>query len=155
MLVSSVAASKDVTSISIIGVKDEPGVASKIFLLLAKEGVNIDLILQSIGRHKTKDISFVIHNSLVEHALMVLKKEEVAGIYNHLVMDERAAKVSIGGAGMMSNPGVASLMFEALYNYGINIKMIFTSEIKLTVLIDEDDMSRAVKAIKDKFVDIN
>ena len=130
---------------------DEPGVAFKIFSLLAKENVNIDIILQSIGRHNTKDISFTVGKQDAERARQALEERKGALGFDHVDVKEAIAKVSIVGAGMVHNPGVAAKMFEALYNAGINISMISTSEIKVSVLVDLSEADRAVQVIHDRF----
>ena len=151
MLITGVASDKNTARISVIGVEDKPGTAFKIFHRLAKNGINIDIILQSVGREGTKDISFTVSQDDLKDALRVLEEnKEVLG-FQEITCNENVAKVAIVGAGMMSNPGVASQMFEALFNYGININMISTSEIRITVLIDEKDVDRAVRAIHEKF----
>ena len=151
MLVTGVAADKNTARISVIGVSDKPGVAFKIFNKLAKSHINIDIILQSVGREGTKDISFTVSQDDLKEAIQVLEENKEALTIKEIKHNEDVAKVAIVGAGMMSNPGVASQMFEALYNSGININMISTSEIRITVLIDEKDVDRAVRAIHEKF----
>ncbi len=151
MLITGVASDKNTARISVIGVEDKPGVAFKIFHRLAKYGINIDIILQSVGRDGTKDISFTVAQDNLEEALKVLEENKEALTIKEIYHNEKVAKVAIVGAGMMSNPGVASQMFEALFNYGININMISTSEIRITVLIDEKDVDRATLAIHEKF----
>lgn len=151
MLVSGVAADTNVARISVIGVKNEPGIAFKLFSLLAKKNVNVDIILQSVGRGGTKDISFTVSKDelaiakkAIEDNLNMISGEKVE-------YDDKVAKVSLVGAGMSSNAGVASKMFEALYDEDINIRMISTSEIKISVLVDEHDVDAAVNAIHDAF----
>ena len=134
-----------------IGVEDKPGTAFKIFHRLAKNGINIDIILQSVGREGTKDISFTVLQDDLKDGLRVLEENKEALGFQEITYNENVAKVAIIGAGMMSNPGVASQMFEALFNYGVNINMISTSEIRITVLIDEKDVDRAVRAVHEKF----
>lgn len=151
MLITGVAADKNTARISVIGVEDRPGVAFKIFHRLAKNGINVDIILQSVGRDGTKDISFTVSQDDLKEAIEVLEENKEALTVKEVKFKEDVAKVAIVGAGMMSNPGVASQMFEALYNSGININMISTSEIRITVLIDEKDVDRAVRAIHEKF----
>lgn len=151
MLVSGVAADKNVTRISLVGLKDKPGIAFRVFDLLAKANINVDMILQSIGRTDSKDISFTVPRDSFDEAYKVLSdNKELLGdpdiSYNNSV-----AKVSIVGAGMMSNPGVAAKMFECLYNSNININMISTSEIRVTVLIDEKEVEKAMNAVHDSF----
>ena len=151
MLVTGVASDKNTARISVIGVKDKPGTAFKIFHRLAKNGINIDIILQSVGREGTKDISFTVSQDDLKDAIRVLEENKEALTIQEITYNENVAKVAIVGAGMMSNSGVASQMFEALYSYGININMISTSEIRISVLIDEKDVDRAVRAIHEKF----
>jgi aspartate kinase len=149
--VSGVAKDKNVARVAVVGVKDEPGIAYKIFSLLAKQGINVDLILQSIGRNNTKDISFTIRREDMEQAKELLEEQQEAIRFDHIDLSGGVAKVSIVGAGMIGNPGVAARMFEALYQADINIHMISTSEIKVSVLVDEGDADRAVQAVHDKF----
>lgn len=152
MLVSSVAKDCDVARIAVIGVNNEPGVAFKMFSLLAKKGVNVDIILQSIGRDATKDISFTTKLSSLDDALEVLKENMALFGAKDIVYDKSIAKISIVGAGMTNNAGVAAKMFEALYDAHINIHMISTSEIKVSVLIDKDLADVAVSTIHSKFI---
>ena len=151
MLVSGVAADKNVTRISVVGLQDKPGVAFRVFDVLAKANINVDMILQSIGRDNSKDISFTIPRDMTDDALKALEdKKDVLGM-QEIKYKTTVAKVSIVGAGMMSNPGVAAKMFECLFNSNININMISTSEIRVTVLIDEADVEKAMNAIHDSF----
>lgn len=151
LLIKGVAKDEDVARIALIGLPDTPGVAFKIFSLLASRKINVDIILQSIGRGNTKDISFTVPKSDKEAAIALLKeKSELIGT-EELDVDDNVAKVSIVGAGMQSNPGVASKMFEALFEANINIQMISTSEIKISVLIDRKDANQAMNAVHDAF----
>ena len=151
MLVSGVAVDKSAERISIIGLEDKPGTAFRVFDALAKANVNVDMILQSVGRDNTKDISFTVDGNFGEDALKVLEENKARLKYQNIEMEKNVCKVSIVGAGMMSNPGVAAKMFECLYNEHINIKMISTSEIRVTVLIDVNDAEKAANAIHDIF----
>ena len=151
MLVSGVAADKNVTRISLIGLNDKPGIAFKVFDLLAKSNINVDMILQSIGRSGTKDISFTIPRDAFDEAYKVLNENKERLGAQEISYNNSVSKVSIVGAGMMSNPGVAAKMFETLYNSNININMISTSEIRVTVLIDEKDTEKAMNSIHDAF----
>lgn len=153
MLISGVAKDTDVARISIIGVPDKPGLAFKIFSRLAAKNINVDIILQSIGRNGTKDISFTVPKSSLESAIAILDPYVDTIGANSIVYDDRVVKVSIVGAGMETHPGVAAEMFEALYEANINIRMISTSEIKISVLIDAENGDSAVAAIHDKFFD--
>lgn len=151
MLISGVAKDTNVARISVIGVPDKPGLAFKIFSKLSAKNINVDIILQSIGRNGTKDISFTIAQDSLSEAIEVLNPYIEALGANSVSYDDKVAKISIVGAGMESHPGVASDMFEALYSSNINIRMISTSEIKISVLVDVEDADRAVKAVHDKF----
>ncbi len=151
MLVSGVAADKDVARISIIGIQDEPGKAFELFSMLSKAKINVDIILQSVGRDGTKDISFTVSKDHLQDALAIINDNIARLKATTVAYDDKVAKVSIVGAGMATNAGVASLMFEALYDAGINISMISTSEIKISVLIDERDTEKAVNSIHDHF----
>ncbi len=149
MLVSGVAADSDTARIAVIGLKDEPGVAFKLFNALAQHNINIDMILQSYGREGTKDISFTVARDDADEAAKVI--DENFSEYEKVDVNKTVAKVSIVGAGMQSNAGVAAKMFEALYDENINIRMISTSEIRVTVLIDDKNTERAMQAVHDKF----
>ena len=151
MLVSGVAADKNVARIAVTGLKDVPGVAFSLFNLISKNNINVDLILQSIGRSGTKDISFTVASENVDDVLKVLSENKAGLSFHDVDVRMDVAKVSIVGAGMMSNPGVACRMFEALYDAGINIRMISTSEIKISVLIDQELTEKAMVSIHDKF----
>lgn len=151
MLVSGVAADKNVTRMSLIGLKNKPGIAFRVFDVLAKANINVDMILQSIGRGDTKDISFTIPRDSFDDALKVLRENKERLGAEEISYNNAVSKVSIVGAGMMSNPGVAAKMFECLYNSNININMISTSEIRVTVLIDEKDTDKAMNAVHDAF----
>lgn len=151
MLISGVALDRDADRIAVIGVKDEPGIAFKLFDVLAKKNINVDIILQSIGREGTKDISFTVQDGDLEDAVAELEKHKARLTFEKLEVEKRVAKLSIVGAGMMSNPGVAARMFECLYNQNVNISMIATSEIRVTVLIQEKDAERAMNAVHDAF----
>ena len=144
MLIKGVAKDTDVAVITILNVPDEPGTSFKIFGLLAQKNINVDIILQSTGRDGKKDISFTCAESEAETALRVLRE---SAKFDQVTCDETCAKVSIVGAGMQSHSGVASKMFEALSNNNINIKMISTSEIKISCIIDREDADKAVSAI--------
>ena len=150
-LVSGVAADKNAARISLIGLKDVPGIAFKLFNLLAKENINVDIILQSVGRDGTKDISFTVDKENLQSSLDVIERNKDSLTAQKVESEENVAKVSVVGAGMMTDPGVAAKMFEVLFNEDINIKMISTSEIRVTVLIDAADVDRATRAVHDAF----
>lgn len=151
MLISGVALDENAARISVMGLKDEPGIAFKLFNSLAKNNVNVDIILQSIGREKTKDISFTVNEEDVETAIQLIEENKERITFQQVTSNLDVAKVSIVGAGMTSNPGVAAKMFEALYSVGININMISTSEIRITVLVKKKDGEKAMNAIHDAF----
>ena len=150
-LVSGVAIDKSPARISLIGLKDVPGTAFNVFNVLGKKNIVVDIILQSIGRDGTKDISFTVDSKDLDEALKTLEEAKGKIGFEEITHEDNVAKVSIVGAGMMTDSGVASRMFEAIYNAGINIKMISTSEIRITVLVDEDEADRAARAVHDAF----
>ena len=152
MLISGVALDREADRISVIGIADVPGSAFKLFHTLAKNNINVDIIIQSVGRDGTKDISFTVASDDLEHALEVLDKNKERLTIKDITYNKDVAKLSVVGAGMMSNPGVASRMFEALYNSRVNINMISTSEIRITVLVAEKDIDKAMNAVHDEFV---
>ncbi len=152
MLVRGVTADKNVARISIIGVPNIPGIAYKIFGKLAAKNINVDIILQSVGRNDTKDITFTISSDKSDEALEVLNELDFLEGRKIECDNENVAKVSVVGAGMETHPGVAAKMFEALFEKDINIQMISTSEIKISVLIDKKDADEAVIAVHDAFM---
>lgn len=151
MLINGVAGDANTARVSVIGVDDKPGVAFKIFNTLAKNNINVDIILQSVGRDGSKDVSFTVAQDDLEETLKILEEYKEPLTIKEVKYKESVAKISIVGAGMMSNPGVAAKMFESLYNIGVNINMISTSEIRITVLIDEKDMEKAINAVHEGF----
>ncbi len=151
LLVTGVAADKNTARISVIGVTDQPGIAFNIFETLAKRNINVDIILQSVGRGGTKDISFTVAGDDMEQTIEILEKNKERLTIKEITCNPNVAKLSVVGAGMMSNPGVAAKMFEALYNSRVNINMISTSEIRITVLVDEKDIDLAMNAVHDGF----
>lgn len=151
MIISGVAKDTNIARISILELKDQPGIAFKVFSLLAKEKINVDIILQSVGRNGTKDITFTVAKDNAERAVEVLNENKNKIGIKEVLCDTNSAKVSIVGAGMESNPGVASKLFDALASANINIDMVSTSEIKISVLIALKDAERAVSVIHDAF----
>lgn len=150
MLIKGVAKDTNVARVMIVGLPDEPGIAFKIFSRVAKAHVNVDIILQSVGRNGTKDITFTVPEDRGDEAVAALQ-EYCDMVGAKLSCDRNVAKVSIVGAGMETHEGVASLMFEALADVNVNIQMISTSEIKVSVLMAEEDADRAVVAVHKKF----
>lgn len=151
MLISGVAGDDEIARVSLIGIKDTPGKAFDIFATLAKKGINVDIILQSIGRDKTKDISFTVAETALSDTQAVIDSHTERWGLEKVDYNENLAKVSVVGAGMTSNAGVAAKVFEAMFNSNINIHMISTSEIKISILIDKKDMHKAMNAIHDIF----
>ena len=152
MLIKGVAKDEDVAVVSILEVPDIPGMSFKVFSLLAQKNINVDIILQSPGRDGCKDVIFTCSKGEAETARAVLEANKSRFGTDNISINNDCAKVSIVGAGMQSHPGTASTMFEALYSQNINIHMISTSEIKISVIIDKADADRAVAAIHDAFI---
>lgn len=156
MLVSGVACDRNTARIAVVGLEDKPGIAFKLFNHLANHKINVDIILQSIGRDGTKDISFTVAEDEADEATVIIERHREGSLKcQHVDVEKSVAKVSIVGAGMMTNPGVAAKMFEALSDCGVNIKQISTSEIKITVLIDEKYVDTAMNAVHDAFMVTN
>ena len=151
MLISGVALDTDAVRIAVIGLRDVPGMAFRLFDILAKKNINVDVILQSIGRGGTKDISFTVNRNDMEEAVASIEANKTRLGYEELQKDDTIAKLSIVGAGLVSSPGCAARMFESLYNENVNINMISTSEVRITVLINEKDGVRAMNAVHDAF----
>jgi len=151
MIISGVAKDTNIARITVVGVPDAPGVAFKVFSVMAKAKINVDIILQSAGKDNTNDISFTVAAGDAAAAKEALDEYEDAIGFDHVAVDPDVAKVSIVGAGMMNTSGMAVKMFEALYNSDINIQMISSSEIKLSAVIAEAEADRAINAIHDKF----
>ncbi len=152
MLIKGVAKDDDVARISVVGVPDNPGIAFRLFSTLASKKIDVDIILQSIGRDGTKDISFTVSKGNSDEAVKAVESLKEILHFQSIERSEDISKVSVVGAGMQSNPGVAAKMFEALMDANINIQMISTSEIKISVLIDLKDSVRAVTVIHDAFL---
>ncbi len=149
--ISGVAKDKNVARLALVNVEDKPGIAYKVFSLLGQKDINVDIILQSIGRGETQDISFTVKRSDADLAKELLEEHRASLGFDRIDVNKEVVKVSIVGAGMLENAGVAAKMFGALYDADINIHMISTSEIKVSVLLDESDANAAVQAIHDKF----
>lgn len=149
--VSSVAKDKDIARIALVGVPNEVGTSFKVFSLLARNHINVDIILQGIGHEEGKDICFTVAEGDLKKAAELLESHKAELRFARLETNADIAKVSVVGSGMINNPGVAAKLFEALYDAHININMISTSEIKISVLVDKKDADRAVQAVHDKF----
>jgi len=153
LYVSGVAVDRDVAQISVLGIKNQPGAAYKIFSLLADKKISVDVILQNPGMEAITDISFTVAKQSRDEALAVLTASQGQIGYKAITNNDSLAKLSIVGAGMTTAHGVASGMFEALYENNINIIMISTSEIKVTVLVDDHNAEKAMQVVHDKFVE--
>lgn len=152
MIISGVAKDAKIARIDVLGVPDQPGTAFKIFSILGKANINVDIILQSAGKYAdTNDISFTVAESEAENAREILEEYAESIGYAKLNVDPDVAKISIVGAGMMNTAGIAVKMFEALSDKQINIQMISSSEIKLSVVIAGSEADIAVSAIHEKF----
>ena len=149
--VSGLAEDRNVARVTVMNIENNPGTPYKIFSLLAEEQISVDIILQSVGHGSTCDISFTVHKQDLHDTIRILDAHKEALGYNMLDTDENLAKLTVVGTGMATNFGVASDMFKALYECGVTIQMISTSEIKITVLIDERQLAAATKAIHDQF----
>jgi aspartate kinase len=149
--VSGLAIDRNVARVSVTGLPDKPGVAYSIFSPLAKEKLIVDVILLSVGGGDKRDYCFTVHKQDLQTACEILEANKEKIGYESLNTDENLAKLTIVGAGMANNSGIASAMFEALYDCGVNIETISTSEIKITVLVDERHITKAAKAVHDKF----
>ncbi len=154
MLIKGVAKDTNVARVMLVGIPDVPGVAFQIFSRLAKAHINVDIILQSVGRDNTKDITFTVASDKGEEAVAAIREYAEKVGAKSLSYDSNVAKISIVGAGMETHEGVAARMFEALGDAGINIQMISTSEIKISVLIDAADADRAVQVVHSAFFDV-
>ena len=153
LLIKGVAKDDDVVRVAVIGIPDRPGIAFRLFSLLATKKINVDIILQSIGRDGTKDISFTIPTDMRHTALELLNDNMDTLGAHRIEVDDDVTKVSIVGAGMQTNAGVAAKMFEALFEADINIQMISTSEIKISVLIEKANGVKALNALSEAFID--
>lgn len=149
--ISGVAKDKNVARLALVNVEDKPGIAYQVFSLLGQKNINVDIILQSMGRGESQDISFTVKRDDADQAMELLQEHKTALGFERVDVNKEVVKVSIVGAGMLDNAGVAAKMFGALYDADINIHMISTSEIKVSVLLDEADANQAVQAIHNKF----
>ena len=149
--IAGIAKDTSIACMALVGLEHNPGIAFQVFDLLSRNHINVDIILQSIGRAGTKDITFTLHKKDLEDAEEILLEHKDVLKFDHLETTERIGKVSLVGTGLLSNSGVAAKMFEALYEANINIQMINTSEIRMSVLLDEEDVDPAVRAIHAKF----
>jgi aspartate kinase len=151
-IISGIAFNRDEAKVSVLGVPDKPGIAFAILGPVAKANIDVDMIIQNAGVGGTTDFSFTVHRNELQKTLDVLKREVQDVIHAHEVIgDAKCAKVSVVGIGMRSHVGIAALMFETLSKESINIQMISTSEIKISVVIDDKYMELAVRALHKAF----
>ena len=153
MLISGLAIDKDVVQVTVIGMKDTPGIAFKLFSMIAKRNITVDVIVQTMGGALLKDIAFTVHKNDLDETLEVLEKNKDFLNFDRLGVTDNLAKLSVVGAGMTSTPGVAAAMFEALYDVGVNIRLISTSEIKISVLIDEAEAKMAANSVHERLME--
>ncbi len=151
MKITGIAKDEKVARLSVEGLPDTPGSAFKVFSTVARVGVNVDIIIQANGRGGINDMSFTVAEADVEKAVAALESKKESLGFGQVTVDRDIAKVSVVGAGMMSNSGIAALIFEALNDEHINIQMISTSEIKISVILAQAQADRAVSAIHRKF----
>lgn len=152
-LISGVVVDKDIATVSLIGVKDTPGVAYRIFSSLADENVSIDIVLQSVGRNHTKDIAFTLDKQHVKLAQNILEKLKDALDAKYVVVNESVAKLSVVGAGLESNPKIGAMIFQSLYEMNINVDMIATSEIKMSLIVHEKDGDEGARILHKRLID--
>ena len=151
VVVSGVTSNKDQAKISLIGIEDKPGVAAEIFNIVAEQHINIDMIIQNVGRDGTTDLSFTVPEKDLSKAVKVIQDLSGQIKIATLETDSDISKVSVVGIGMVSHVGIASKMFSALAEQNINIQMISTSEIKISCVIDQTQTDKAVEVIHDSF----
>ncbi len=150
-LISGIAFNRDEAKLTIVGVPDQPGVASKILSPIGKANIEVDMIIQNVGADGTTDFTFTVHRNDYGKALSILEqiKQELGA--REVDGDNKIVKISLVGVGMRSHAGIAGTMFEALANEGINIRMISTSEIKISVVVDEKYLELGVRALHSAF----
>lgn len=150
-LVSSISVDKNVAKISVIRVKDEPGIAFRICNCLSQRGIKIDMIVQSGGKDGVQDISLTVSKALVQDAVNIINAHAHEFPAERVEWEAGIAKVTLEGPGIADDPGVPAMLFEALFAAGVNIKTISSSEIRITVLIDARDSKKAENAIREAF----
>ena len=150
-LISGIAFNRDEAKLTIVGVPDQPGVASKILCPIGKANIEIDMIIQNVGVDGTTDFTFTVHRNDYDKALKVLEQSKQELGAREVSGDNKIVKISLVGVGMRSHAGIAGTMFEALANEGINIRMISTSEIKISVVVDEKYLELGVRALHTVF----
>ena len=150
-LISGIAFTKDEAEIMIKGVKDQPGVAGKILGPIGDAKIEVDMIVQNVGSDGLADFTFTVSRNTLKKALQVIEKNRKSMMYQSVISKSNIVKVSIVGVGMRSHAGIASKMFKCLAKNKVNIRMISTSEIKISVVIDQKNLEIAVKALHNEF----
>ncbi len=150
-LISGVTANRDEAKLTVVGVPDQPGIAHRILVPIAEANIEVDMIVQNVGEHGLTDFTFTVHRNDYDKALDIVKKTTKEMGAREVQGDNRIVKVSIVGVGMRSHAGIASQMFQTLAAEGINIRMISTSEIKISVVVDEKYLELAVRALHSAF----
>ena len=150
-VISGIAFNRDEAKLTLLGVPDVPGVAAKILAPIGAKNIEVDMIVQNVGADQTTDFTFTVHRNDVESAYEVLEGVAKDLGAREVRKDSKICKVSVVGVGMRSHAGVASQMFETLAAEGINIQMISTSEIKISVVVDEKYLELAVRALHQAF----
>ncbi|EEW48863.1 aspartate kinase, monofunctional class [Corynebacterium efficiens YS-314] len=152
-VLTGVATDKSEAKVTVLGIPDKPGEAAKVFRALADAEINIDMVLQNVSSVEdgTTDITFTCPRSDGPRAMELLKKMQQQGDWTNVLYDDQVGKVSLVGAGMKSHPGVTAEFMEALRDVNVNVELISTSEIRISVLIREDDLDKSAKALHEKF----
>lgn len=151
LYITGVAKDDNITRITLIGLENKIGRTYKVFKLLSENKINVDTIVQSAGEHAMKDISFTVKSNEENKVIKILNENLIELGAKEVISCDKLSKISIVGVGIVNNPGVASKVFEALYENNINMHMISTSEIKISVLVNKKEANLALKAIHDKF----
>ena len=149
--ISGIAFNRDEAKLTILGVPDQPGVAHSILGAIGDANIEVDMIIQNVGADSTTDFTFTVHRNDYERALAILNKTAKELAAREVVGDNAIVKISLVGVGMRSHAGIASQMFKALADEGINIRMISTSEIKISVVVDEKYLELGVRALHSEF----
>jgi len=150
-LISGIAFNRDEAKLTIVGVEDQPGIASKLLAPIADANIEVDMIIQNIAADSTTDFTFTVHRNDYDKALKTLQKVAINVNAREVTGDNKIVKISLVGVGMRSHAGIASKMFDALADEGINIRMISTSEIKISVVVDEKYLELGVRALHEAF----
>ena len=150
--VTGVTSEGNISKITLHNIPDKPGIAAKVFKPLSEAGINVDVIVQNISRNHKTDLTFTVNNEDFTHALNIVQNKSIKNInYENITSGSNYAKISIIGTGIQNSPGYAAKFFEALFESKVNIEMITTSDIRITCLINEKDINKAVNKVHDVF----